>query len=103
MELGPPLQRRLAIQPKPSNHAVLSSHQVSHLEGSRDSQAASSAKAQLIEQHEGKRWNHLLQQLPEQLASPYKEKRHAGRKKLSKRQRNDPVRKIILTNKNIAK
>jgi hypothetical protein len=37
------------------------------------------------------------------LSCPFKEKKNKGQKKLSKRARNDPVRKIINTNKNISK
>jgi hypothetical protein len=57
----------------------------------------------MFEIHESKRWNHLLQHLPHKLDAPYHEPAPPKKKRLSKRLRDDPVRKIFAVNKSVQK
>ena len=43
----------------------------------------------------------MLQHLPQKLHSPYKEKKVRKNRKLTRKERNDPVRKIIETNNSV--
>lgn len=101
MDLQNTLMKRATLRNRPSNQRLTMSLSPSDI---RESQVPSTTvKANIIEQHEQKRWNHLLKQLPDQLTSPFKERKQKAGAKLNKKRRNDPVRRILATNQNISK
>lgn len=54
----------------------------------------------LIDAHDQKRWKHLSNHLPQKLASPFILK-NSNKKRVSKRDRSDPIRKVIQANKSV--